>query len=117
MIKLDSSGPGWTDLPVFLSDGLIDPTVFLCCKCLIDLVGLVHPSLVAVCVGTVLCMTSWNVDDEVGLIRAWIGRFASCSVGWADPTVFLCCKGFIDLVGLVAPSFCWHSFTHDKLEC
>jgi len=37
-------------------------------------------------------MTSWNVDDEVGLIRAWMDRFASYSVGWADPTVFLCCN-------------------------
>jgi hypothetical protein len=25
-------------------------------------------------------MTSWNVDDEVGLIRAWMDRFASFSV-------------------------------------
>ena len=60
---------------------------------------------IQVCVGTVSCMTSWNVDDEVVLIRAWMDRFASFSVGWADPTDFLCCKGLIDLVGLVLPSF------------
>ncbi len=112
MIKLDSSGPGWTYLPVF-SVGWADPTVFLCCKGLIDLVGLIDPSLFAVRVGTVSCMTSWNVDVEVGLIRGWMDRLASFAVGWADPTVFRRCTCLIDLVGLVDPSLCWHSFMMD----
>ncbi len=53
------------DLLASFSVGWADPTDFLCCKGLIDLVSLVDPSLFAVLVGTVSCMTSWNVDDEV----------------------------------------------------